>query len=890
MVLPDSATSNFTIKLAGDDTLYVADVAKKEDAKETYDDAVQKGQSVGLVNKDTRDANRLSVSVNLEPAGKLTFTLTYEELLKRVNSKYEYILHVQPGQIVKDYQADIYLNESLPLRSIHVPELKTNRNEITSELKPSSIANVERNIDGDSNRAHIVFKPDVQYQQLAAKNLEKDESDGMFGQFIVQYDVDLSSTGGNEIQVLDGYFVHYFAPENLQTLPRHIIFVVDVSGSMSGTKLKQTKDAMVTILDDMTEQDYFDIITFSTDVKFWSNKPKAIPTTPSTIRSTQEPTTSTINTNGTTTFLPNIQVQQIAQQKPQVKQQPRVPLGIDSIYEPDSPGVEQLVHAATEDNKNEALLEVLGFEASGSTNINDALLGALTLVEKVRKAEKLPENVRPTIVFLTDGEPTVGVTASSEIKKNVNAKNKELGVPIFGLAFGVDPDFALVKDIAVESGAFARRIYETSDAAIQLEDFHSRISSPLLYDVVFKYVGGSFSDQTSLNVSKTFYKGGEYVIAGKINDDFEQEDETNRPRIIIDASQYLPTKYVQEIWPCYLKSETNVEDETDTPLHNNTLVIKRPSLCIPVKPKVVKTDAENFIERLWAFLTIQNLLEESNEKEENFDDIYSMPPLTTSSTIINDDESEKMNETIPEKEKSKKERAIEIALKYNFVTDVTSLVVKKPNENHKNSTELLEPVNDTQDEESIDSTSLLKSNSQYSTSYVNQKQVNYGYSQKTFIPKGGSFGAPTHFNRRFQSFGSGGGSHFALSAPNYASSFQLSGPPAPPVPRRRPSLRATTTRATTTSRYLSTTTDIYGALHQFDSSIDQFDYDADGIPDDIDPDNEEEVVTEKPKDPAFLDCKISIYSKTYNRGDSFTLETENSDKNQTLEIKDLNKA
>ena len=29
---------------------------------------------------------------------------------------------------------------------------------------------------------------------------EKDENDGMFGQFIVQYDVDLSSTDGNEIQ------------------------------------------------------------------------------------------------------------------------------------------------------------------------------------------------------------------------------------------------------------------------------------------------------------------------------------------------------------------------------------------------------------------------------------------------------------------------------------------------------------------------------------------------------------------------------------------------------------------------------------------------------------------------------------------------------------------
>merc|ERR1719411_1054223 len=883
MVLPDSATSNFTIKLAGDDTLYVADVAKKEDAKETYDDAVQKGQSVGLVNKDTRDANKLRISVNLEPAGKLTFTLTYEELLKRVNSKYEYILHVQPGQIVKDYQADIYLNESLPLKSIHVPELKTNPNEITAQLEENSIATVERNIDGDSNRAHIVFKPEVQYQKLAAKNLEKNEDSGMFGQFIVRYDVDLSSTGGNEIQVLDGYFVHYFAPENLQTLPRHVIFVVDVSGSMSGTKLKQTKDALVTILDDMTEQDYFDIITFSTDVKYWTTEPPKqlfIPTTSTT--TTTEEATTTIDINGTTTIPPYIQVQQNVQQQQIVKKPAKIPLlkRPPPIFDPQpeemKPSVEQLVHAATEENKNNALLHVLDLEATGSTNINDALLQALTLVEDVKKAEKLPANVQPTIVFLTDGEPTVGVTSSSEIKKNNKTKNKDISVPIFGLAFGVDPDFALVRDIAVDSGAFARRIYETSDAAIQLEDFHQRISSPLLYDVEFKYVGRSFSEQTSLNVSKTFYKGGEYVIAGKINENYDQEDETNRPRIIIDASQYLPTKYVQEIWPCYLKSETNVEDEMDTTLQNDTLVIRRPTLCIPVKPKAVKTDAENFIERLWAFLTIQNLLEESNEKEENFDDSYYLPPLTTSPTIINDNELEKMNKTIPEKEKSNKERAIEIALKYNFVTDVTSLVVKKPNENPKNSTDSIAPIDNNQYEESIDNTSLFKSNSQYSTSYVNQKHVNYGYSQKTFIPKGG-FGAPSLFNRHFQSFGSGGGSHFkTVSAPNYAS-FSLSGPKTAPVPRRRPSLGAS---PTTTTRYQSTTTDIYGPY-------DYFDYDADAIPDDIDSDDDNDGIldsddpdhpsnidvdgdgiaddfdndSEKPKDPAFLDCKILSIQK-----------------------------
>ena len=46
-------------------------------------------------------------------------------------------------------------------------------------------------------------------------------------------------------------------------MPKHIIFVLDVSGSMHGPKLQQLKDAMFTILDEMTEQDYFDIISFS---------------------------------------------------------------------------------------------------------------------------------------------------------------------------------------------------------------------------------------------------------------------------------------------------------------------------------------------------------------------------------------------------------------------------------------------------------------------------------------------------------------------------------------------------------------------------------------------------------------------------------------------------
>ena len=59
---------------------------------------------------------------------------------------------------------------------------------------------------------------------------------GMSGQFVVEYDVDHKAEGG-EIQVVDGYFVHFFSPSDLPYLAKHVYFILDVSGSMSGKEI-----------------------------------------------------------------------------------------------------------------------------------------------------------------------------------------------------------------------------------------------------------------------------------------------------------------------------------------------------------------------------------------------------------------------------------------------------------------------------------------------------------------------------------------------------------------------------------------------------------------------------------------------------------------------------
>lgn len=69
------------------------------------------------------------------------------------------------------------------------------------------------------------------------------------------------------LQVNDGYFVHFFAPQSLTPLSKYVTFVLDTSGSMGGRKIEQLRAAMRAILADLKPNDYFSIVEFDSDVK-----------------------------------------------------------------------------------------------------------------------------------------------------------------------------------------------------------------------------------------------------------------------------------------------------------------------------------------------------------------------------------------------------------------------------------------------------------------------------------------------------------------------------------------------------------------------------------------------------------------------------------------------
>lgn len=79
-----------------------------------------------------------------------------------------------------------------------------------------------------------------------------------------------------QILIDNGYFVHFFAPENLPALPKQVVFVLDTSGSMEGIRITQLKEAMKSILSELKTEDVFNIVEFNSIGKIWNVEAVAV--------------------------------------------------------------------------------------------------------------------------------------------------------------------------------------------------------------------------------------------------------------------------------------------------------------------------------------------------------------------------------------------------------------------------------------------------------------------------------------------------------------------------------------------------------------------------------------------------------------------------------------
>ncbi|XP_060925190.1 inter-alpha-trypsin inhibitor heavy chain H3-like [Limanda limanda] len=494
-----------------DGQLYDGAVKAKEQAQQEYTQAVSRGQSAGIVSSVGRTLEEFKTSVTVAPHKKVTFELTYEELLKRRIGQYKLQIHARPMQPVKDFKVDVHIHEKAGISFIKVQ----------GGLSTKDLAHAITKTHADKE-AWVHFYPTEDQQ----KTCDSCGEQGMNGDLVVVYDVNRNASFGDIKKSSDGYFVHHFAPSNLTRISKNVVFIIDQSGSMHGRKIEQTRSALLQILSDLAGDDYFGLITFDREIFHWKR---------------------------------------------------------------------ELVQASQE-NLGSAKAFVKRINDRGATDINLAVLeGARMLNANPR------EGSASILILLTDGDPTSGVTDLGRIKSNV--KEAIAGkFPLYCLGFGYDVNFEFLKTMSLQNDGVARRIYDDSDADIQLRGFYVEVATPLLTDVTMIYLGGTNLTQTNFS---QYYDGSEIVVAGQIPDN---NVETFIPQVVAISRNSKVTF-----------SETNIAD-------------------------IVSDD---HIQRVWAYLTVKQLL----EKE--------------------------LQLSGPEKDKVKEE-ALELSLKYSFVTPLTSMVVTKP--------------------------------------------------------------------------------------------------------------------------------------------------------------------------------------------------------------------
>lgn len=240
----DAHIDKFSMEING--TMTEAELIPAEKARQIYEDIVRQIRDPALLEYAGRDVFRARI-FPIEPRSTKQVKIVYTQLLKWDSGMLTYLYPLGTekfsAQPIKDISIKVDVTSDQPLASIYSPSHK-----------------VDIKHDG-ANRAIISYeskneKPNTDFELVLTQN-----KDAAVGLNLLSY------KDGDE----DGYFLLLAAPpvaakKDAKPAPKDVIFVLDTSGSMSGEKIKQAKKALAFCVNNLNDEDRFEIIRFSTDV------------------------------------------------------------------------------------------------------------------------------------------------------------------------------------------------------------------------------------------------------------------------------------------------------------------------------------------------------------------------------------------------------------------------------------------------------------------------------------------------------------------------------------------------------------------------------------------------------------------------------------------------
>lgn len=173
---------------------------------------------------------------------------------------------------------------------------------------------------------------------------------------------------------------------------------------------------------------------------------------------------------------------------------------------------------ATDANRQRAAEFVKGLKPIGGTAIEEALVKALSLRRLPRGIEvNLPESElkRPfVVIFLTDGQPTIGNTKEDDILASVkNAGPGKTRVFCFGI--GTDVNTHLLDKITERTRAVSQYVLPEEDIELKVSNFYTKIKEPVLADPVLKFTGDIRVTKVYPSTLPDLFRGDQVIAAGR---------------------------------------------------------------------------------------------------------------------------------------------------------------------------------------------------------------------------------------------------------------------------------------------------------------------------------------------------------------------------------------
>lgn len=248
--LPGEAqVHDFNLYINGQKTQ--GEILDKNDAAKIYTGIVRRMQDPALLEYMGHSLFKARI-FPIEPKNDRKIELSYAQVIPFESDAYRFVMPIkQSGQgSIEKFYMTINLETQSPLGNIYSPSHQIH---VVRNGKEKATITVETN-NMESDKDFILYY-----------SLDKKELNAMLLTFRPRTD-------------RDGYFMFLAAPSisivNKREIPKDIIFVIDVSGSMQGEKIQQAREALQFCVNSLNKSDRFEIISFSTSVNNFQNSLK----------------------------------------------------------------------------------------------------------------------------------------------------------------------------------------------------------------------------------------------------------------------------------------------------------------------------------------------------------------------------------------------------------------------------------------------------------------------------------------------------------------------------------------------------------------------------------------------------------------------------------------